>query len=315
MHIRKSIFDSHSEKKILSQIASRWESKLKLFPQLPLSKIVAIDPSEVSKKEFDYYRKSNVDFTFCNLQGQPEISIEFDGIGGGFSRNGKYIPLRKTADPYRKLKFDFKLRITSQLNYPLIIISFDELERFILDDPLIVVDSIIGQYLANNRFNQIVEERKEHFKSITVSAHPAEVQGLLDWEFVSAEVEAKLEHNIIYSEGERYHYLLWEKLGKKLSFSEMDLFDNSIPPAPPNGFPQNEKELQQLQNRITAINNAQKMGYRVIVRTPQGDITTDIWIRAVDCPHVNPISTIWDITRYVAFKRAYTILELNYPKN
>ena len=70
--------------------------------------------------------KTSIDYTLCTKDGQPILSIEFDGLGEGFSRQGEYHQQTATVDPYRKLKMDFKLRIARNEAYPFFVVSFEE---------------------------------------------------------------------------------------------------------------------------------------------------------------------------------------------
>ena len=112
MEIRKTIWDSKSEKAIFESIQTKWSSKLNLYAHLPLCNIIKIDPEETTTKERDYYFKTEVDYTLCEQPNDnPMLSIEFDGIGGGYSRNGEYIQKRQTPDPKSKTETGFQVEV------------------------------------------------------------------------------------------------------------------------------------------------------------------------------------------------------------
>jgi hypothetical protein len=94
--LRSTVFDSESEKGLFKSLESRWSSKLRLYPQLPLSRIIELNPQELSPAEKSYFYKTNVDYTLCDQRGCPILSIEFDGIGGGFSKDGVYLQARES---------------------------------------------------------------------------------------------------------------------------------------------------------------------------------------------------------------------------
>lgn len=94
-----------------------------------LAKLVKLDTNdELTAGQRRFFYATNVDYTFCADDGRPLFSVEFDGIGGGYSSSGKYRQARATADPHRQLKMDFKLRVSNQVAYPLVVVSFDELQ-------------------------------------------------------------------------------------------------------------------------------------------------------------------------------------------
>jgi hypothetical protein len=81
------------------------------------------------------------------------LSIEFDGMGRGFSRNGEYMEISPSDDKYRKLKFDLKLKISTQTGYPYFIVSYKETENLEPGLNLTIVDGIIGKVLAWKRLS------------------------------------------------------------------------------------------------------------------------------------------------------------------
>ena len=93
-----------------------------------------------------------------NLRPEYALAIEFDGLGHGFSKDGKYIS-RVTAlrDPYRKLKIEAKLNACNLLEFPLIVVSWEELEDFNhTSDSFNVLDGIVGTLLAKQKFTEKV---------------------------------------------------------------------------------------------------------------------------------------------------------------
>lgn len=158
MKLKNTIFDSKSEKGVFKSLQSRWSSKLVLYPQLPLSKIIELHPEELAPAEKNFFYKTNVDYTFCEKSGRPILSIEFDGIGGGFSKDGVYLQVREAPDARRKKKMDFKLRLANAVSYPLVIVSYEEIESIDQQDSFTILDGIIGQYLAKIETVKLLEE-------------------------------------------------------------------------------------------------------------------------------------------------------------
>lgn len=158
MHRSATIFDSRSEERLFRALDSRWSERGTIYPQLPLAKLVELDDNDAHliRGERDYFYSSNVDFTFCR-DNRALLSIEFDGIGGGFSRDGTYIPVRDTDDPHRELKMGFKLRAAVATDYPLVVVSYDETRAVAPDTSLTILDSIIGNVLGDIDFRERFE--------------------------------------------------------------------------------------------------------------------------------------------------------------
>jgi hypothetical protein len=108
LKVRRTVFDSLSERDVFRALESRWSPTLALYPSLPLSKIVDLEASDgLSESARRYFYATNVDYTFCEADGRPLLSVEFDGIGHGFSRDARYVEGRSTIDPKREWKLNF----------------------------------------------------------------------------------------------------------------------------------------------------------------------------------------------------------------
>lgn len=162
MKIRDSVFGSPQERDFYSTLKSRWADKFNLYPSLPFTNIIDIQGADIKEGEKQYLFKTSVDLTLCGKEtDKPITSIDFDGLGHGFSHEGKYIQVRQSKDPFRKLKFDLKLRVAQKTSYPYIIVSVEEAQPFSEDLELTIVDGLIGRILARKRFEELLKERKE----------------------------------------------------------------------------------------------------------------------------------------------------------
>lgn len=287
MKLRNTIFDSSSETEVFRSLQSRWSSKLTLYPLLPFSKIVQIDPQELTPQERDYFYKTNVDYTFCQESGRPLLSIEFDGIGGGFSRDGIYVAVRQTLeDPYRKLKMDFKLRLAKQVGYPLVVVSFEETRLLDKEDSLTILDGIVGQLLAEKRslelLNKVVKESGAQIDENDV---------------ISAGVAAELEEDPIAKKASDYSFACYQH---GISFYKVEFLND--PPLPEcKGFVDN---IEKIEARFKAAKNATRVGCRIIIKTPKVDIIRTVWVRNFEG---NPVTIAKNITEYLAFKKAHSL--------
>ena len=171
MKLKNSVFGSNSEGKVFRRLQSRWSSDLSLYPSLPLASILELEAGDLTPGERNFFLKTSVDYTFCEANGRPVLSIEIDGLGGGFSRRGKYIPARDTPDPYRKLKLDLKLSLAEQVHYPLIVISSDETQVVEEDNGFTILDGIIGAFLSSRdtprRIQGLLKESKVRLQGLS----------------------------------------------------------------------------------------------------------------------------------------------------
>jgi hypothetical protein len=284
-------------------LESLWKPKLNLYPSLPLSKIIDIKVNELSDNERNFFYKTNVDYTFCNVNGRPILSIEFDGMGKGVSRRGIYIPSQETSDMYRKLKLDFKLKLTNILKYPLVIISYDEIKALEEGDSLTILDGIVGQILAKKKFNinlyrvsGIIEESKDIIEQMMPDDRYDYIQDIV----TSAEVEAELSTDIIAKKASEFEMVFSNKI-KDYSQKVEYLTD---PPLPEIGvFP--DIDIKAFEARIQAMKNINRIWCRIILNAPNIAILQTVWIRNFEDDFISPQTIATNIAEYLAFKRAY----------
>lgn len=292
MKLRNTIFDSKSEIDAFHSLQTRWSPKLNLYPSLPFSKIVEIKPEELSIKEKEYFYKTNVDYTFCYPNGKPILSIEFDGMGGGFSRNDIYIQQRETSDPYRKLKLDFKLKIAKMINYPLIVISYEETTPIHEKDSLLIVDGIIGQYLSKEKFLLRLREIEKDFDD---TKSWEEIEGIL----LGLEVESELENDPIAKKASIYHEACFSKGVRDYSTTPLH-----EPPLP--DF-KNFSDMSGIDTRMDARKNIIKVGCKVEIKSL--NISESVLVRDFEGIGIFPYSIAENIARYLAFRKAYSLLK------
>ena len=147
MSVRKTIFGSQSERELFVSIDSHWSERgFVLYPSLPFASIFDITKLDVTPEEKSFLLKTSVDYTLCTKQGQPIVSVEFDGISHGFSRHGRFVALRRSPrnDPRRGWKLDLKVRLATMLSYPLVVVSYHEKNPIAEDLHLTILDGMIG---------------------------------------------------------------------------------------------------------------------------------------------------------------------------
>ena len=198
--VKETVFGSKAERAVYKALNTRWGDKFHLFPSLPFANVINFERMNLTHKEMEFLFKTSVDFTLCDKETyRPFLSIDFDGMGRGFSRNGEYVEILPSEDKYRKLKFNLKLKITEQAHYDYFIVSYRETENLDPNLHLTIVDGIIGKILARNNLNKILQERGEELNRMIEDLSPfIEKEVIIDDWFIEREIETEAEYNPIF---------------------------------------------------------------------------------------------------------------------
>jgi len=299
VRIRDFVFGSGSEKELFKTLVSEWSKQFDLFPSLPFASIVDIEDSKLSPEERSFVFKTSVDYTLCTKQGQPLVSVEFDGMCHGFSKNGEYIQvLPSSKAPNRKRKLDLKLRLCQELFYPLLVVSYDEKNPIGKDMALTIVDGLIGQALAGRYRHELLEQMVEDSRGNFEHLPPHEQHEFLQDLVSDAGVAAELTWNPLAKKAAELEYTAWDK-GLWKSHSVHFLCD---PELPVDGDPLFNVET--LRRRIEAFQHVRRMGCTVTVETPNGAVSETAWVRNFDgYVGVSPIGMAEDIASLIVAQR------------
>jgi len=192
MKLKDTVLDSEIEANTFHTLQLRRLPEFKIFPSLPLLKIFQVDSSELTTKELWYFQKSNVDYTICFSDNRPILSIEFDGVRGGFSRDGVYFPEHKIIDPKGNHRMDLVLKVAKRVDYPMMVISYEELKNFDEEDTLTILYGVIRQLFAQEEFPQCSKGTVEEHNEDNKEMHGYEkYENIQDWR-ASAENETDL---------------------------------------------------------------------------------------------------------------------------
>jgi hypothetical protein len=298
-----TIFDSAAERALFEELQSRWAPKLRLFPQVPLAKLMRLEPPDerlLRPRHRRYFLSAHVDFTFCWPDGRPILSVEFDGVGGGFSRERQYIPKRVTPDPNRDWKLNFKLRAAARVNYPLIVIATEETAQLAESESLTILDGIVGQLLSREAERELAQEMVDDAADKLAGMDPAQAYEYAQDLVLQAGVIADLEHDPLALAVAQEETRCERALGHSYSYSlGPPLYD---PPPPSSaGFP---PPIEELMARLSAINHAARVGVRVAVQTPIGEVAETVWLRNVGQGQgVVPELVAQQIAHYLALRR------------
>jgi hypothetical protein len=313
MKIRDSVFGSPPERDLYGTLRSRWAGRFNLYPSLPFTNIIDIQGADIKEGEKQYLFKTSVDVTLCGKEtDEPIMSIDFDGLGHGFSHEGKYVQVRQSKDPFRKLKFDLKLRVTQKTSYPYVIVSLEETHPFSEDLELTIVDGIIGRILARKRFRELLKERgdelgcvgSERFMDFVERKNIYEAHGqqytnndYVQEQISSLESMADSEYNPI----SRQAWVLTTELMKRGIYEGEAVKFIEEPPAP---VLRDISDLETLEKRIQALDDPfTKVGCEVSfkVKGLPKEISSRVLVRNLGSDFV---SLPMEIARLLAAKKA-----------
>lgn len=124
---RQSIFGSGAERTTFLSLQKKWGREVDVFPQVPVKCVVGYDLVQALQNEEvkKYLLQTEFDYVVCRKKtGAPILVIEFDGIGGGFSRlleyKAKVVPI---SDPNRARTIESKLGICADAEIPIVVVS------------------------------------------------------------------------------------------------------------------------------------------------------------------------------------------------
>ncbi len=300
MELRNTVLENVLEANTFQTLALRWSPKFKIFPSLPLLKIFQVDSEELDAKELWYFQKSSVDYTICLANNQPILSIEFEGVNGGFSRDGIYSPEQKIIDPMGNHRTDLMLKVAKRVNYPLMLISYEDVKNFDEEDTMTILFGVIKQLFAQEEFQQCFQETvgepDEENEEIHGYGNYENIQGWRE----SPENETGLTKDPITTKGVEYEQRCAEFGLNKHRFDY--LID------PPLFGIKNIFDEEIIQSRIKAMKQIVRVGCRVAVENSNIAIAQSVWIQNSEFFEVNPLSMAKTIAQYLAFKRIYSLL-------
>jgi len=307
MKIKDNVFGSKKEKKLFHYINNRWSKYFNIYHNLPLSNIV-INPDTFLKddKEIDFFYKTSIDYTICTKDDNPIMSIEYDGIGRGFSRDGVYVrTYTKPIAEGRKKKLDLKLRIAEKLKYPLIVISSEEKQKIDEDIDLIILDGIIGQILSRIEFREMFEKWKGYIvkeaNKLSFGTEEEKIDYLHD-QVLGLEVAAELKWDPIAKKAAELEDIAWEKGFIKTITYEYGLTDPEI--SQPDLA--NRKSIDEY---VEKIKNLNKIGCKVTIETPKQTIVQTIWVRNISSDFVGPGAILHNLATLLACKKVLDLYE------
>jgi hypothetical protein len=298
MSLRNSIFDNKIERKLYKYLNLRWRKIFNIYSQLPFTKIFDINTlKNVNEEEKDFLLKTNIDYTICDKKDRPLMCIEFDGMGSGYSREGKYIPNPKVIPlkgrELRKKKLELKLRIAKEHHFPFFVVSFNEIKFISEKIHLTILDGIIGKAIGRIKFREGINRFLKNLEDEINSIKDEEQR----YEFIHDAIttyEAMVDLDPIANKAFEIEAILTKrKILKEIIFKPFtkpelpeikDLFD-----------------IEGLEKRLEVYKNVEWVGCEVSCETPKGIVKEKVEVRNFEDEFIEPYGIACSIAMLLAY--------------
>lgn len=292
INVKETVFGSKTEQSVYYKLLKKWSNTYNLYLSLPVANIFQVDINKLKPGEKKTYLQSSIDYTFCSKSDKPLFSVEFDGLGNGYSRGNEYIQTKRFVnDPYRKLKLDFKLKMAWSAGYPFVVVSYDEVTKLDEDETLTILDGIVGQLTSKRRFDELLTEFITDKKDIRNSMTPVERDEYVQDFVTSLEVEAEMEEDPIAIKATEYHSEIF-----KYGVTSYEIKSLEEPGFPQANFPPN------------SLKDIARYGYKISIETDKGIISRSVWVREYKTYGSSSISLALNIAKLLAFKNALKVV-------
>jgi hypothetical protein len=309
VQVRDTIFDSYAERDVFQELDSRLNPRLRLMAQTPLRSLIEVDAetkARMKQRHWRYFLAAAVDYTFVYPDGRPLLSIEFDGIGGGFSHGRTYIASQTTPDSRRDWKINFKLRAAARARYPLFVISGEEIAHLDEATSLTIVEGIVGQVFSRREEDRLFAEMLEEDRPLIEAMGPAQahehVQDLVLQAGVISDLECDPLAIAVAEESWRWDIECGFGSGRIYPCPVYD---------PPLQDPGSPPTAERLRARLRGISAARRVG--ACVGVDVGDnrfVEATAWMRNIGQEHgLMPELVIEQVAELLAIRRAIRLVE------
>jgi len=166
MGVRKTVFASVSERENFQKLSRQWGDEYRIYHNLPFLNVLEpkniftlwkwpIEQMVIPEIDLNRLKKTSLDYTLCDEQDTPILSIEFDGMEEGYNAGTAYhtdLP----GSAWRKHMMELKLQVAHGSFYPFFVVGTDEFRDFASDIKLTIVDGIIGEVLSKRATHDLL---------------------------------------------------------------------------------------------------------------------------------------------------------------
>lgn len=161
MGVHESIFGSKEERRNYLKLLKTWGDKFNIYHNIPFLSIFTtkdtlnplynedLDIFELNDQEYDFLKKTSIDYVFCDKNDKPILCIDFDGLQKGFNVGREYfVPNTQKQRKLRKINFELKLKVAHGSLFPYFIVGSEQFKGLADSIYLTIVDAIIGEVLS-----------------------------------------------------------------------------------------------------------------------------------------------------------------------
>lgn len=278
MAVRDSVFGSGSEREHYHHLFTEWGENWRVYHNLPYLQIFDLDQlrAELTGREQARLKKTSVDYTLCDEDDAPLLSVEFDGLGQGFNLGDEYRTRGTAPSPWRKEIMNLKLRIAHSSDYPFFVVGSSMFEQVTSELRLTLVDGIIGTVLANRKKRKLIPEYLAQRIGDSTERDEEERRKIQD-EIMGLEVQAEMDYDPLSQ-------ARWERAAEvtNLRWRIEPVFDPPLPEA---------TSLKNVKKRIDGMVEARLVGCRVtLLDTGHGEVSATAWIPNFDTPYFDALA-------------------------
>jgi hypothetical protein len=304
MSTKRTVFGSKSERDNYYKLCRTWGDKYHIFHNLPFlnvfdrSNLIEIlqtppffAPLELTDTEFNRLKKTSIDFTLCDMNDNPILCIEFDGMQQGINVGYNYFPDPNNPlpqDQWRKAITELKIKVALGSMFPFFVVGSEQFRDITPEIKLTIIDGIIGSVLAKIAFTKTISRG---FKPEAVGYSPdafADLPDCLQQELIQdwvwgIEAETELENDPL-------DRLRWstEREGIGDSYRTEYLTYPNL-------------DHLTIQDRARALDNVHLHGCRVTLHTPEfGDIAATAWVPNFKTIHFSGLTIAENIAYILA---------------
>lgn len=295
MKVKDSVFGSKWERQLYKTIESSWPEKVTIYHNLPFLSVIDWSGARLESYERQVLKSTSVDYTACDRDtDRPLMSVEFDGLGHGYSKGPMYVEVVGGSDPYRSNKLNLKLRMADQVDYPLLVVSYDGASPVTDSDQVTITHAIMGECMMHMKvegeiqrraseagiFDAPEETRQSIFQEIIIDV---EVEMEFEWNplvrLTASAMTAALDHGMT-------------------TWSQTQLTDPPMPSL--EGIPDPADAIRA--KAVHLFVRTRRHGCRVTADHPNGSVTREAWVRNIVGPGVTTWSIATDLAKLYAFR-------------
>jgi hypothetical protein len=200
MGIRNYVFASRAERNSYEKLARAWSESYEIQSNLPFLNVLSIEDINLSNEDADRLKKTSIDFTLCDKDYRPILSIEFDGLYDGVNVGSSYFSSRDTRGKWRRKIMELKIAVAKESGFPFFVVGSEHFSDISPELKFTIVDGIIGDVLARRALRERVasgfvpEEMGHSQESFDSLSSRDQYEVVQDW-LIGVEVETELDHN------------------------------------------------------------------------------------------------------------------------